>query len=54
MSIPFARAMSVALGKAELGDCLAGDGNGDGQITVDEILLAVSHALNGCPVEPMV
>jgi hypothetical protein len=42
--------VNIALGKADLDDCSAGDGDGDGQITVDEILLAVSHALNGCPV----
>jgi hypothetical protein len=29
--------------------CAAGDGNMDGQITVDEILAAVARALGGCP-----
>jgi len=28
--------------------CAAGDRDGDGDITVDEILAAVGHALNGC------
>jgi hypothetical protein len=27
---------------------MPGDANGDGEITVDEILTAVNHALNGC------
>ncbi len=30
--------------------CLAGDANGDGRITVDEIVLALNNALNGCAV----
>jgi len=29
--------------------CTAGDANGDGQITIDEILTAVNNALTGCP-----
>ena len=35
-----------------VGDCLPGDTNGDGQITVDEILTAVNNALNGCLTQP--
>ena len=34
----------TALGRA----CL-GDGNGDDVVTIDELVGAVSHALNGCP-----
>jgi hypothetical protein len=30
----------------------AGDGNGDGQVTVDEILTAVNYALHGCTPAP--
>lgn len=40
--------VSIALGNAPLGDCAAGNSNSDGAITVDEILAAVNHALNGC------
>jgi hypothetical protein len=40
--------VSIALGNARVDDCLAGDVNGDGMITVDEILTAVNNALNGC------
>jgi hypothetical protein len=40
--------VNVALENAEVAACLAGDTNHDGQITVDEILTAVNHALNGC------
>jgi hypothetical protein len=38
----------IALGSAEVSGCKAGDRDGDGQITVDEILTAVNNALNGC------
>ena len=37
-----------ALGNAQLSDCGPGDANGDGKITIDEILTAVNHPLNGC------
>jgi hypothetical protein len=37
-----------ALGNAAGLECLAGDGNQDGAITVEEILTAVNNALNGC------
>ena len=40
--------VTVALGNAPASECEAGDVNHDGQITVDEILTAVSNALNGC------
>ena len=40
--------VNVALGARLPADCLAGDANQDGQITVDEILAAVSRALRGC------
>jgi hypothetical protein len=31
--------------------CTAGDRDGSGTITVDEIVQAVNNALNGCPTE---
>jgi hypothetical protein len=40
--------VNIALGNATPETCWAGDLNGDGQITVDEILIAVNMALNGC------
>jgi hypothetical protein len=40
--------VNIALGTTPVEDCRAGDRNDDGTITVDEILAAVSKALNGC------
>ncbi|MFI5395819.1 MAG: cohesin domain-containing protein [Candidatus Binatia bacterium] len=40
---------NIDLGNLPIIDCLRGDANGDGQITVDEILTAVNNMLNGCP-----
>jgi hypothetical protein len=40
--------VNVALGDVLVFACDWGDANGDGQITVDEILTAVNNALNGC------
>jgi hypothetical protein len=40
--------VNIALGNVPVADCLAGDRNQDGTITVDEILTAVYKALNGC------
>lgn len=40
--------VNIALG-ADLSGCEAGDANGDRMVTIDEILVAVSHALSGCP-----
>jgi len=44
--------VNIALGQADVSACYPGDQNGDGQITVDEIILAVSQVLNGCPEQP--
>jgi hypothetical protein len=44
--------VNILLGNADIGACTAGDANGDGQITVDEILTAVNNALDGCRVSP--
>jgi hypothetical protein len=41
--------VSIALGDLDVANCELGDSDGDGQITVDEILSAVFNALNGCP-----
>lgn len=41
--------VSVALGATPLNQCPAGDAGQDGSVTVDEILVAVNRALNGCP-----
>jgi hypothetical protein len=43
--------VNIVLGNANVDTCLAGDANRDGQITIDEILTAVSNALSGCPAE---
>ncbi len=40
--------VNIALGNADVSGCLAGDGNGDEKITIDEILVAVRNALDGC------
>jgi FG-GAP repeat protein len=42
------RLVKIALGRADLSACRAGDANGDSQITLNEILSAVNSALNGC------
>jgi len=44
--------VNIALGNEETSSCEAGDRNGDGKITIDEILNAVSNALNGCVQRP--
>lgn len=41
--------VNIALGNANVSICPAGNAYHDGNITVDEILLALSNALNGCP-----
>ena len=41
--------VNVALGNLPTSNCLAGDANHDGDITVNEILAGVNNALNGCP-----
>jgi hypothetical protein len=42
------RMVRIALGEASVELCAAGDGNADGMITVDEIVLAVNEALSDC------
>jgi hypothetical protein len=41
--------VNIALGYTPVSLCKDGDANGDGQITVDEILTAVNNTLNRCP-----
>jgi hypothetical protein len=41
--------MSIALGHLALGHCLAFDPNEEDGVTVDELVLGVDNALNGCP-----
>jgi len=43
------RMVNIALDNLPVELCPVGDANHDGQITVDEILIAVNHALDGCP-----
>ena len=40
--------VSVAIGTSPISACAAGDSNRDGQITIDEIVVAVNKDLNGC------
>ena len=41
--------INIALGRASLDTCRPFDSNGDALVTVDELIRAVNHALNGCP-----
>src|SRR3990172_2298118 len=41
--------VNIALGMADVSQCIPGDSNCDSTISVDEILGAVNNALNGCP-----
>ena len=41
--------VNVALDTAPGSSCVAGDANGDGAITINEIVAGVNNALNGCP-----
>jgi hypothetical protein len=41
--------VNIALGNTPVANCLAGDANADGEITINEILGAVNNALSGCP-----
>ncbi|MEO8605258.1 MAG: PEP/pyruvate-binding domain-containing protein, partial [bacterium] len=40
--------VNVALGRAQLVTCQNGDRNGDGMVSIDELVGAVGHALEGC------
>lgn len=36
-----------------MSECESGDNNDDGEITINEILMAVNNALGACPVPSM-
>ena len=42
------RAVSIALSAAAVDDCRAADSNGDRQVTIDELVMTVRVALEGC------
>jgi hypothetical protein len=39
----------MALGRRPVTACPAFDRNGSGEVTIDELIAAVSNALDGCP-----
>jgi len=41
--------IEIAAGRTTLDACPAADGDGDGQVSLDEVLQAVNNALDGCP-----
>jgi hypothetical protein len=42
------RGVCIALGIRPVATCQALDTAGDGRVTVDETIMAVKHAMNGC------
>lgn len=44
--------VSIALGARDIGDCVSFDSSNDQTVTVDEILQAITFALDGCPADP--
>jgi hypothetical protein len=42
----------IVLGEAPVTTCPAMDAGSDGRVTVNELVRAVRHALNGCEAEP--
>ena len=46
------RAVTIALGGAEVADCTAVDRNGSGTVSIDELVTAVGSALGGCGSQP--
>lgn len=42
------RGVNIALGNAAVGTCDAFDGDGDGAVTIAELVVAVGNALDGC------
>jgi hypothetical protein len=43
------RGIDIALGGGSLDDCRLADGNGDGSVSISELVAAVDSAVNGCP-----
>ena len=41
-------AVRIALGEVQATSCAAADVNGDGAVSIDELVRAVSQALDGC------
>ncbi|HSQ00263.1 MAG TPA: hypothetical protein VL049_23840, partial [Candidatus Dormibacteraeota bacterium] len=46
------RGVNIALGQQAVDSCPAFDRNGDGQVTIAELLAAVSAAIGSCPEAP--
>jgi hypothetical protein len=46
------RGVGVVLGTLAIGVCRAADRDGDGRVTIDEVVAAVRAALEGCPPDP--
>jgi hypothetical protein len=42
------RMVNIAIGAAPLTECPAGDPDGTGQITIDDLVQGVNALLNGC------
>jgi hypothetical protein len=42
-------AVNVALDRAPLLACAAADGDGDGVVRINELIVAANRALRGCP-----
>jgi hypothetical protein len=40
--------LAVEMAMTNTGSCPAADVNDDGRVTIDEVVLAVSSAVNGC------
>jgi len=43
------RGVRISLGEGPISLCPAIDRNGSGEVTVDELVIAVGNALEGCP-----
>ena len=41
-------AINIVLGITPASECVSADANGDGAVTIDEVIQAANHALNGC------
>ncbi|MFN8642606.1 MAG: hypothetical protein U0802_13500 [Candidatus Binatia bacterium] len=46
------RAVTIALGTQPVSTCPAADRNGDGRVTIDDLVAAVGSVLDGCPATP--
>jgi Ca2+-binding EF-hand superfamily protein len=41
--------INIALGNMDISACTAGDADGDGTITIEELIRAVDNLLSDCP-----